>query len=86
MRVFYDVWPGGQALGHGDIVPERTDPGFDVRQYVFNCFRKYSIYDDPTTETAYSPADISTWTYDFGYPTVERYISETDLERELTPL
>lgn len=58
MRVFFDIWPGGQALGHRDIVPERTDPGFDVREYCKNAFGKTSLYLDPAADSALSVDDI----------------------------
>lgn len=41
MRAFYKVWPGGQAFGHVDTDNKgKTDPGFDVEDYVFNKFGK----------------------------------------------
>ena len=58
MRVFFNQYPGGQALGHGDIDPTQEDPGFDVRNYVYNNFNKLSLYTDPTTETGLTPEDI----------------------------
>lgn len=41
MRAFYKVYPGGQAFGHADTDDKgKTDPGFDVEDYVFNKFGK----------------------------------------------
>lgn len=58
MRVFFNQYPGGQALGHQDIDPNQEDPGFDVRTYAYNNFNKQSLYTDPFTQTAFSPSDI----------------------------
>ena len=57
-RVFFNQYPGGQALGHMDIDPNMEDPGFDVRDYVYNNFNKQSLYTDPTNENALTPEDI----------------------------
>lgn len=57
-RVFFNQYPGGQALGHMDIDIAEEDPGFDVRDYVFNNFNKLSLYVDPLNEPAKSPDDI----------------------------
>ena len=57
-RTFYDQYPGGQALGHGEIDPSQDDPGFDVRDYVYNNFNKTSLYLDPQNDPALSPDDI----------------------------
>lgn len=58
MRVFFSQFPGGQALGHMDIDPNMEDPGFDVRDYVYNNFNKLSLYKDPINEPGLSPTDI----------------------------
>lgn len=58
MRVFFNQYPGGQALGHQDIDPDQEDPGFDVRSYVYNNFNKQSLYTDSFTEAALSPQQI----------------------------
>lgn len=58
MRVFFNQYPGGQALGHQDIDPNQEDPGFDVRTYVYNNFNKQSLYTDPVNEQAFSPEEI----------------------------
>jgi N-acetyl-anhydromuramyl-L-alanine amidase AmpD len=57
-RVFFMRFPGGQALGHMEIDPTQSDPGFEVRDYVYNNFNKQSLYTDPTTQNALSPEDI----------------------------
>jgi len=57
-RTFFSQYPGGQALGHGEIDPSQDDPGFDVRDYVYNNFNKTSLYKDPTSDPALSPDDI----------------------------
>ena len=81
MRVFYNIYPGGQALGHGDIVADRTDPGFDVREYVYNVFNKISLYDDATTQDALTPYAINTHEI-IGQPSI-RNISAEDAVRVL---
>lgn len=57
-RTFFDQYPGGQALGHMDIDTSQDDPGFDVRDYVYNNFNKQSLYLDPPNDPALSPQDI----------------------------
>jgi hypothetical protein len=57
-RTFFDQYPGGQALGHMDIDVSQDDPGFDVRDYVYNNFNKQSLYLDPPNDPALSPQDI----------------------------
>ena len=57
-RIFFNQYPGGQALGHMDVDITQEDPGFDVRDYVYNNFNKLSLYVDPLTEPAKSPDDI----------------------------
>lgn len=58
VKTFYDIYPGGQVLGHRDIDTEQDDPGFDVIDYCEANFGKISVYEDPTTEEALSPSDI----------------------------
>lgn len=58
MKVFYDVYPGGQVLGHKDIDVTQQDPGFDVIDYCESVFGKPTLYLDPAIETALSPSDI----------------------------
>jgi len=44
MKSFYNVYPGAQAWGHVDTDNQgKTDPGFDVPQYVFNKFGKRNV-------------------------------------------
>lgn len=57
-RTFFNHYPGGQALGHMDIDATQSDPGFDVRDYVYNNFNKTTLYYDPLTQSAISPAEI----------------------------
>jgi N-acetylmuramoyl-L-alanine amidase len=57
-RVFFTQYPGGQALGHSEIDPTQDDPGFEVRDYVYNLFNKQSLYLDPANEGEKSPSEI----------------------------
>jgi len=57
-RVFFIQYPGGQALGHSEIDASQEDPGFEVRDYVFNCFNKRSLYQDPLNDLEMSPEDL----------------------------
>jgi N-acetylmuramoyl-L-alanine amidase len=57
-RTFFNQYPGGQALGHMDVDVSQDDPGFDVRDYVYNNFNKQSLYTDPPNDPALSPQDI----------------------------
>ena len=57
-RTFFNQYPGGQALGHMDVDITQEDPGFDVRNYVYNNFNKTSLYKNPLTDLALSPSDI----------------------------
>ena len=44
MKAFYTVHPGGQAWGHNDIEPDRrSDPNFDVPEYVKKRFSKENV-------------------------------------------
>jgi len=44
MKAFYTVHPGGQAWGHNDIDPDRrSDPNFDVPEYVKKRFSKENV-------------------------------------------
>jgi hypothetical protein len=71
-RVFYNQYPGGQALGHMDVDITEEDPGFDVRDYVFNNFNKLSLYTDPLTEPAKSPDEIIAALDDVGTVVFEK--------------
>jgi hypothetical protein len=57
-RVFFVQFPGGQALGHGEFAIDQLDPGFEVRDYVYNSFNKTSLYADPLSEAEKSPDEI----------------------------
>ena len=57
-RVFFVQYPGGQALGHGEFEIDQLDPGFEVRDYVYNSFNKTSLYVDPLSEAEKSPDEI----------------------------
>jgi hypothetical protein len=35
-----------------------SDPGFDVRDYVFDVFNKKTLFTDPLTEGPFSPTDL----------------------------
>jgi hypothetical protein len=58
MRVFFTQYPGGQALGHSEIDGDQDDPGFEVRDYVYNLFNKSSLFVDPENESEKSPNDV----------------------------
>ena len=59
MRVFFTQYPGGQALGHSEIDGTQDDPGFEVRDYVYNLFNKSSLFVDPENEPQKSPDDVN---------------------------
>ena len=59
-RVFFLHFPGGQALGHGEFDVTQLDPGFEVRDYVYNAFNKRSLYIDPLNEPEKTPEEIIT--------------------------
>jgi hypothetical protein len=59
LRVFFTQYPGGQALGHSEIDNDEDDPGFEVRDYVYNLFNKSSLFIDPSTEPQKSPDDVN---------------------------
>lgn len=40
IQSFYNVWPGGQVVGHNQTDTSKTDPGFDVDEYIKNTFNK----------------------------------------------
>lgn len=58
-RVFYTQYPGGQALGHSEIDNTQDDPGFEVRDYVYNTFNKTSLYTETENKSQLSPDDIN---------------------------
>ena len=49
-RAFYNVFPGGQIVGHNDIDTDEIDPGFDVIDYVHSNFGKKSKFTDPASQ------------------------------------
>jgi N-acetylmuramoyl-L-alanine amidase len=57
-RVFFSQYPGGQALGHSEVDPTEDDPGFEIRDYVYNLFNKQSLYLAPESEGEKSPDEI----------------------------
>lgn len=65
-RTFFNQYPGGQALGHMDVDVSQEDPGFDVRDYVYNNFNKVSLYYDPLIQPALAPPDIIAMTVSEG--------------------
>ena len=58
-RVFFTQYPGGQALGHSEVDNNEDDPGFEVRDYVYNLFNKSSLYTKTENESELSPDDIN---------------------------
>lgn len=48
VKAFYDVWPGGQALGHNDTTDTgKVDPGFSVSEYARITFNKENLLKAP---------------------------------------
>jgi hypothetical protein len=58
-RAFYNVYPGGQVIGHSDIDDLTSDPGFDVRAYVKSNFDKDSKFDTPITRGPFTTNEIN---------------------------
>ena len=58
-RSFYNVFEGGQIVGHSDIDELANDPGFDVRAYVKANFDKDSKFDDPLNQSPFTTAEIN---------------------------
>jgi len=58
-RAFYNVYPGGQVIGHSDIDDLTNDPGFDVRAYVKSNFDKDSKFDTPITRGPFTTNEIN---------------------------
>jgi len=58
-RSFYNVFEGGQIVGHQDIDDLTNDPGFDVRAYVKANFDKDSKFDDPLNQSPFTTAEIN---------------------------
>lgn len=44
LRAFYNVFPGGQVMGHSDVDNNKVDPGFDVQSYIRK-FGKQNVYE-----------------------------------------
>lgn len=58
-KSYYNVFPGGQILGHNAIDPNEMDPGFDVIDYCLTSFNKRSAFSDPYAESVRKPQDIN---------------------------
>ena len=58
-RSFYNVFEGGQIVGHSDIDELANDPGFDVRAYVKANFDKDSKFTDPLNQSPFTTAEIN---------------------------
>lgn len=58
-RAFYNVFSGGQILGHSDVDELTNDPGFDVRAYVKANFDKDSKFTDPTNQGPFTVDEIN---------------------------
>jgi len=58
-RSFYNVFEGGQVVGHSDIDGLANDPGFDVRAYVKANFNKDSKFTTPLTQRPFTTAEIN---------------------------
>ena len=58
MKAFYTVHPGGQVWGHNDVDPtRRSDPNFDVPQYIKSRFSKENVQ---TSKEAQVTGSLST--------------------------
>jgi len=58
-RAFYNVFSGGQVVGHSDVDELTNDPGFDVRAYVKANFDKDSKFTDPTNQGPFTVDEIN---------------------------
>ena len=58
-RAFYNVFSGGQIVGHSDVDELTNDPGFDVRAYVKANFDKDSKFTDPTNQGPFTVDEIN---------------------------
>ena len=58
-RSFYDVFAGGQIVGHSDIDDLANDPGFDVRAYVKANFDKDSKFTTPLKQGPFTVDEIN---------------------------
>ncbi len=59
-RTFYNVFPGGQIVGHTDIDDDEIDPGFSVIDYVRSTFGKISKFKDPLSQEPFTVDEILT--------------------------
>ncbi len=57
-RTFYNVFPGGQIVGHIDIDEDEIDPGFSVIDYVASAFGKTSKFKDPFSQEPFTIDEI----------------------------
>lgn len=57
-RTFYNVFPGGQVVGHIDIDEDEIDPGFSVIDYVAAAFGKISKFKDPFSQEPFTTDEI----------------------------
>ena len=80
-RVFFLHFPGGQALGHGEFDVTQLDPGFEVRDYVYNAFNKRSLYIDPLNEPEKTPEEIITSIDDPELLITEKNTQSSGLEK-----
>jgi hypothetical protein len=59
-RTFYNVFPGGQIVGHTDIDDDEIDPGFSVIDYVRSSFGKISKFKNPLSQESLTVDEILT--------------------------
>jgi hypothetical protein len=59
-RTFYNVFPGGQIVGHTDIDDDEIDPGFSVIDYARSTFGKISKFKDPLSQEPFTVDEILT--------------------------
>lgn len=55
---WYNRFPGGVVLGYGDIDNQSEQPYFSVMEYVEDRFDKPRVFQDPSSESPASPADL----------------------------
>lgn len=58
-RAFYNVFSGGQIVGHSDLDELASDPGFDVRAYVKANFDKDSKFTAPLKQAPFTVDEIN---------------------------
>jgi N-acetylmuramoyl-L-alanine amidase len=59
LQAFYGRFSGGQVLGHNDIDPNELDPGFDVIDYCYTVFGKFSMFQDPASEGPFTREELN---------------------------